>query len=56
MGYKNYYSIIQGWYSMIVYFKSLATGQCYFGKELPGYSGYVEITEGEWLAWYKSTF
>ena len=27
-----------------------------FGKELPVYSGYVEITEGEWLAWYKSTF
>ena len=47
---------MEGWYSMIVYFKSLATGQCYFGKELPGYSGYVEITEGEWLAWYKSTF
>jgi len=41
---------------MIVYFKSLATGQCYFGKELPAYPGYIEITEGEWLAWYKSTF
>ena len=42
--------------TMIVYFKSLATGQCYYGKELPVYSGYVEITEAEWLAWYKSTF
>lgn len=41
---------------MIVYFRSLATGQCYFGKDLPAFPGYVEITEAEWLAWYKLTF